>query len=74
MQYTMNRQTKINTPPPIQKVKLIVSSIAPQFEAMSVHHHGVNMWNKTEPTITPKNIIPGCIFVSLSWVTVIDIN
>jgi hypothetical protein len=33
---------------------------------MSVHHHGVYIWNRTEPTITPKNIIPGCIFVSLS--------
>ena len=35
------RQTKMNTPPPIQKLKIIVSSIALQFEAMSVHHHGV---------------------------------
>ena len=61
MQYTMNKQTKINTPPPIQKVKLIVSSIAPQFEAISVHHHGVKIWNNTEPIITAKNIIPGCI-------------
>ena len=61
----MNKQTKINTPPPIQKVKLIVSSIAPQFEAMSVHHHGVNIWNKTEPIITAKNIIPACTFFPL---------
>jgi hypothetical protein len=55
----------MNTPPPIQKVKLIVSSIASQLEAMSVHHHGVKIWNKTEPTITAKNIIPGCIFSKL---------
>jgi hypothetical protein len=41
---------------------------------MSVHHHGVYIWNRTEPTITPKNIIPGCIFVSLSLITVIEIN
>jgi hypothetical protein len=32
---------------------------------MSVHHHGVKIWNKTEPTITPKNIIPACIILEL---------
>jgi len=65
MQYTINKQTKINTPPPIQKVKLIVSSIADQFDAISVHHHGVKMWNNTDPTITAKKINPTCIETKL---------
>jgi len=38
-----------------------VSSIDPQFEAMSVQYHGVKIWNNTDPKITKKNIIPGCI-------------
>ena len=61
----INKQTKTNTPPPIQNVKLIVSSIAPQLEARSVHHHGVNIWNNTDPIITAKNSIPGCIKLNL---------
>jgi hypothetical protein len=57
----MKRQTAMNTPPPTQKVRVIVSSIPPQFEAMSVQYHGVKIWNNTDPRITKKNIIPGCI-------------
>ena len=44
----------MKTPPPIQKLRIIVSSIAPQFEAMSVHHHGVHTWNTIDPIITAK--------------------
>ncbi|MBT3407614.1 hypothetical protein HN415_02925 [Candidatus Woesearchaeota archaeon] len=44
----------------------MVSSIAPQFEAISVHHHGVNIWNKTEPIITAKNIIPACMLFNFN--------
>ena len=54
----MNRQTKMKTPPPIQKVRIMVSSIAPQFEAMSVHHQGVHTWNTIEPIITAKKTRP----------------
>ena len=54
----MKRQTKMNTPPPIQKLKIIVSSIALQFEAMSVHHHGVQTWKIIDPIITAKNARP----------------
>jgi hypothetical protein len=57
----MKRQTAINTPPPTQKVSVIVSSIPPQFEAISVQYQGVKIWNNTDPRITKKNIIPGCI-------------
>ena len=57
----MKRQTAMNTPPPTQKVKVIVSSIPPQFEATSVQYHGVKIWNNTDTRITKKNIIPGCI-------------
>ena len=48
----------MNTPPPIQKVRMIVSSIAPQLEAMSVHHHGVQTWKAIDPIITAKNTSP----------------
>jgi hypothetical protein len=57
----MKRQTAIKTPPPTQNVKVIVSSIELQFEAMSVQYHGVKIWNKTDPRMTNKNIMPGCI-------------
>ena len=57
----MNKQTATKTPPPTQNVKVMVSSIAPQFEAMSVHHHGVKIWNNTDPIITAKKINPACI-------------
>ena len=59
----MNKQTATNTPPPTQKVKVIVSSIPCQFEAISVQYQGVKMWNKTDPTITNKNIIPACMWI-----------
>ena len=54
----MKRQTKIKAPPPIQKLKIIVSSIALQFEAISVHHQGVQMWNNIDPIITARNTRP----------------
>ncbi len=54
----MKRQTKMNTPPPIQKLKIIVSSIALQFEAMSVHHQGVQTWKMIDPSITAKKTRP----------------
>ena len=57
----MKRQTAIKTPPPIQNVKVMVSSIPPQFEAMSVQYQGVKMWKSIDPKITKKNIIPGCM-------------
>ena len=57
----MKRQTAMKTPPPIQNVKVMVSSIPPQFEATSVQYHGVKIWNNTDPRITKKNIIPTCI-------------
>ena len=59
----MNRHTAMNTPPPTQKVSVIVSSIPFQFEAISVQYHGVKMWNNIDPRMTKKNIIPGCIAV-----------
>jgi hypothetical protein len=63
----MKRQTATNTPPPTQNVKVIVSSIDPQFEAMSVQYQGVKTWNKIDPRITKKNIIPGCIAVYIEY-------
>ena len=59
----MNKHTAMETPPPTQKVRVIVSSIPPQLEAMSVQYHGVKIWNKTEPRMTKKNTIPACIEV-----------
>tara|TARA_B100001250_G_C19766566_1_gene775042 strand:+ start:52 stop:234 length:183 start_codon:yes stop_codon:yes gene_type:complete len=52
----------MNTPPPTQKVSVIVSSIPPQLEATSVQYHGVKIWNKIDPKMTKKNIIPACIW------------
>ena len=57
----MNRHTAMNTPPPTQKVSVIVSSIPFQFDAISVQYHGVKIWNNSDPSITKKNIIPACI-------------
>jgi len=57
----MKRQTATNTPPPTQKVRVIVSSIPPQFEATSVQYQGVKIWKSTDPRMTKKNIIPTCI-------------
>ena len=59
----MNKQTATKTPPPTQNVRVIVSSIPPQLEAISVQYHGVKIWNKTDPGMTRKNTIPACIWV-----------
>ena len=48
----MKRQTAIKTPPPIQNVKVMVSSIPPQFEATSVQYQGVKILNNKDPRIT----------------------
>ena len=40
-QNDMNKQIATNTAPVTQKVKIIVSSMPPQFDAISVHHQGV---------------------------------
>ena len=57
----MNRQTATKTPPPTQKVSVIVSSIPFQLDAMSVQYQGVKIWNSIDPMMTSKNIIPACI-------------
>jgi len=57
----MKRHTAIKTIPPTQKVSVIVSSMPPQFDAMSVQYHGVKIWKSTDPSMTKKNIIPTCI-------------
>ena len=57
----MKRVTAIKTIPVTQNVKVSVSSIPPQFDAMSVQYHGVKIWNNNDPRITKKNIIPTCI-------------
>tara|TARA_B100001741_G_scaffold290661_1_gene270317 strand:+ start:61 stop:243 length:183 start_codon:yes stop_codon:yes gene_type:complete len=57
----MNKHTATKTPPPTQNVRVIVSSIDFQFDAISVQYHGVKIWNNTDPRITKKNIIPACI-------------
>ena len=51
----------MKTPPPTQKVSVIVSSIPPQFDATSVQYHGVKIWNNIDPTMTAKKINPTCI-------------
>ena len=48
----------MKTPPPIQKLNIIVSSIALQLDAMSVHHQGVQKWKIIDPSITPKKTSP----------------
>ena len=48
----MKRQTAQKTVPVTQKVKMIVSSMPPQFDAISVHHQGVQKWKAIEPIIT----------------------
>ena len=45
----MKRQTATNTPPPTQKVRVIVSSIPFQFDAISVQYQGVKIWKSIEP-------------------------
>jgi len=59
----MKRHTAIKTIPPTQKVSVIVSSMPPQFDAISVQYQGVKTWNSNDPRITKKNIIPTCISV-----------
>ena len=49
---------KMKTPPQIQKLNIMVSSIALQFDAMSVHHEGVQKWKIIDPSITPKKASP----------------
>ena len=61
----MKRQTKMKTPPPIQKLNIIVSSIALQLDAMSVHHQGVQKWKTIDPSITAKKTRPVNIFSKL---------
>ena len=63
----MKRQTAINTPPPTQKVRVIVSSIPFQFDAISVQYHGVKIWKSTEPKMTKKNIIPACMAIYIDY-------
>jgi hypothetical protein len=45
----------------IQKVMIIVASIYCQFEAIGVHHHGLNRWNATEPITSAINISATCM-------------
>src|SRR5262245_15609965 len=45
----MKALTARNTTPVTQKVIEIVSSMAPQFEAMGVKYQGLRKWNSTEP-------------------------
>ena len=56
MQYDINKQTATNTAPVTQKVKIIVSSIFPQFDATGVHHHGLQKWNMIDAIMINANI------------------
>jgi hypothetical protein len=49
--------TATKTNPVIQKVMLMVSSIALQFEAIGVKYHGLRKWKRTEPTTNTINTI-----------------
>jgi hypothetical protein len=40
----------------IQNVASIVPSIARQFEAIGVHHHGLSAWKSTEPIARSANV------------------
>ena len=51
-----------NTAPVIQNVKRIVSSMLPQFDATSVHHHGDQKWKAIEPIVI-KNILKATIIL-----------
>src|SRR3989304_2403348 len=46
----MNKLTATKTAPVIQNVRLIVSSIVPQLEAIGVKYHGLRGGKRTEPT------------------------
>ena len=63
----MKRQTAMKTPPPIQNVRVIVSSIPPQFDATSVQYQGVKIWKSIEPKMTKKNIIPACMAIYIDY-------
>ena len=39
----------MNTTPVTQKVRITVSSMVVQFDAMGVNHHGLAKWNIREP-------------------------
>src|SRR5580704_5745903 len=49
MQYAMKRLTATNTTPVTQNVRLTVSSIVVQLEAIGVNHQGLKKWNRTVP-------------------------
>src|ERR1035438_10371682 len=49
MQYAMKRLTATNTTPVTQNVRLTVSSIIVQLDAIGVNHQGLKKWNRTVP-------------------------
>ena len=53
----MNKHTATNTAPVTQKVKIIVSSIFPQFEATGVH----NVLAKSIGSTNPINVVKATI-------------
>ncbi len=53
----MNRLTATKTKPVTQNVRWIVSSIAPQLEAIGVKYQGLRKWNRTAPTTNKNNTI-----------------
>ena len=53
----MNRLTATNTTPVTQKVRLTVSSIMPQFDAIGVNHQGFRKWNATVPITSRTSAI-----------------
>jgi hypothetical protein len=55
--------TATKTNPVTQNVRLIVSSIATQLEAIGVKYHGLRKWNRTEPTTNKTNTIAKIIIV-----------
>ncbi len=57
----MKDTTATKTKPVIQKVMIMVASIYCQFEAIGVHHHGLNRWNATEPITSAINISATCM-------------
>jgi hypothetical protein len=60
----MNTVIATNTIPVTQNVMLIVSSIAPQLEAIGVKYHGLRKWNATEPKTSKSKTIAMAIVVS----------
>ena len=53
----MNRFTATNTAPVTQNVRLTVSSIVSQFDAIGVNHHGLRKWNATVPITSSTTAI-----------------